>query len=372
MESSTDKNGVTTYSDVGPLPSKIIYDDSGTPQGFIFLDETEIAFVRNLQGDVIAAVNQDGEVVMEYSYDPWGNIEYHLNEEYFSTEEEAKIFTALCPLTYRGYNYDFTTGLYYLQSRYYNPEWGRFLNCDDTSILLGTQGETHNANMFAYCSNNPINRVDYSGRDSTEIALTVVKIICILYILAPFYENNEEELYIATNKIKKQGLGKIKIRLDDDSFFNAVFSCFVIDEQITCYALAMIASEVFIKHNRREFLFSYSCMADEIKFHIYIYVRTLIYYDGIKYSYGMITPGPIDALLYYYLYTHSVGIDIIENDVYNETQAKTFDYYNGINDCYKYTVADPYMNNGVREKSNKIPKSRTDWQKHLMEIGGVK
>ena len=104
---------------------------------------------------------------MEYSYDPWGNIEYHLDDSL--TEEEATIFTALCPLTYRGYNYDFTTGLYYLQSRYYNPEWGRFLNCDDAAILLATQGETHNANLFAYCNNNPINRVDYTGYNSKEL-----------------------------------------------------------------------------------------------------------------------------------------------------------------------------------------------------------
>ena len=88
-----------------------------------------------------------------------------------SYEEEATIFTALCPLTYRGYNYDFTTGLYYLQSRYYNPEWGRFLNCDDTAILLATQGETHNANLFAYCNNNPVNRVDKTGYYSIEMSL---------------------------------------------------------------------------------------------------------------------------------------------------------------------------------------------------------
>lgn len=165
----TYSDGSTKSVPIGPIPSKIIYDDNGIPQGFT-CGEANFGFVRNLQGDVIAMVDFEGNIVMEYSYDPWGNIEYHFNEE-VTTEEEAIIYTALCPLTYRGYNYDFTTGLYYLQSRYYNPEWGRFLNCDDTSILLATQGETHNANLFAYCANNPVNRVDYTGYDSKEMSL---------------------------------------------------------------------------------------------------------------------------------------------------------------------------------------------------------
>ena len=152
------------------------------PQGFMINDGAEYAFVRNLQGDVIAMVDQNGETVMEYSYDPWGKIEYHLNDESL-TEEDAALITALCPLTYRGYNYDFTTGLYYLQSRYYNPEWGRFLNCDDTNILLTTQGETHNANLFAYCDNNPVNRVDYTGYESVDaikIFVYGLYLICFL------------------------------------------------------------------------------------------------------------------------------------------------------------------------------------------------
>ena len=163
----------------GPIPSKVIYDDSGIPQGFT-CGETTYGFVRNLQGDVIAMVDMNGNIVMEYSYDPWGNIEYHLNEE-ITTEEDAIIYTALCPLTYRGYNYDFTTGLYYLQSRYYNPEWGRFLNCDDTAILLATQGETHNANLFAYCANNPVNRLDYNGRESVPLSILLPTVIIVTY-----------------------------------------------------------------------------------------------------------------------------------------------------------------------------------------------
>ena len=152
---------------IGPIASKVVYDDNGIPQGFT-CGSACFGFVRNLQGDVIALVDYDGNIVAEYSYDPWGNIEYHISEDV--NEVEALIITALCPLTYRGYNYDFSTGLYYLQSRYYNPEWGRFLNCDDTAILLATQGETHNANLFAYCNNNPVNSTDPTGRYSPSKA----------------------------------------------------------------------------------------------------------------------------------------------------------------------------------------------------------
>ena len=64
------------------------------------------------------------------------------------------------PIRYRGYYCDTETGLYYLQSRYYNPTVGRFLNadiyCDTQSSILGT-------NMFAYCDNNPINFYDFNG-----------------------------------------------------------------------------------------------------------------------------------------------------------------------------------------------------------------
>ena len=78
----------------------------------------------------------------------------------------GKVYTAygslaeLNPLRYRGYVYDQETGLYYLQSRYYNPEMGRFISADNYPAT--GQGFVGN-NMFAYCGNNPVLYYDPSG-----------------------------------------------------------------------------------------------------------------------------------------------------------------------------------------------------------------
>ncbi|MCL2446693.1 MAG: hypothetical protein FWD06_08000 [Oscillospiraceae bacterium] len=64
------------------------------------------------------------------------------------------------PITYRGYYFDWATGLYYLQSRYYDPALRRFISADvflDTGVgILGT-------NMYAYCNNDPVNFYDPTG-----------------------------------------------------------------------------------------------------------------------------------------------------------------------------------------------------------------
>jgi uncharacterized protein RhaS with RHS repeats len=61
--------------------------------------------------------------------------------------------------------------LYYLQSRYYNPEWGRFINADG---LIGVTGELLTHNMFAYCNNNPVNMTDPDGNLAILAALFYV------------------------------------------------------------------------------------------------------------------------------------------------------------------------------------------------------
>ena len=111
----------------------------------------------NLQGDVVGIYNASGTKIYEYAYDAWGNI-----------IKSAQVATggsdahAVNPFRYRGYYYDTETGFYYLQSRYYNPEWGRFLNADFAEVI-GNESTLTDKNLYAYCDNNPVMRSDADG-----------------------------------------------------------------------------------------------------------------------------------------------------------------------------------------------------------------
>lgn len=134
------------------------YDASGTPLSFT-MDGSLYYYQTNLQGDVIGILDLSGNRVVRYAYDAWGNVQIVENHQ----------IAMLNPLLYRGYVYDWETGLYYLQSRYYNPEWGRFINAD--GLVSTGQGMLGN-NMFSYCRNNPIVRVDFWGtldKNSEEV-----------------------------------------------------------------------------------------------------------------------------------------------------------------------------------------------------------
>ena len=115
-------------------------------------------FEKNLQGDIIAVYNESGAKIGTYTYDAWGN--HTATAISTATALERLVVTKYNPFRYRGYYYDTETGFYYLQSRYYNPTWGRFINADG---YLNANGDLIGFNMFAYCSNNPVMFVDPTG-----------------------------------------------------------------------------------------------------------------------------------------------------------------------------------------------------------------
>ena len=148
-----------------------LYDENGAPVGLQYRNKTygtytfdTYYFEKNLQGDIIAIYTENGTKIGSYTYDAWGNCT--VSTESGTTTIQKRIVRTLNPFRYRGYYYDTDTGLYYLQSRYYVPQWGRFLNADGyVNTGMGLLGY----NMYAYCSNNPVNRVDSTGQFWKEL-----------------------------------------------------------------------------------------------------------------------------------------------------------------------------------------------------------
>ena len=152
-----------------------LYDENGLPMGLQYHGAGYTAwtfdtyyFEKNLQGDVIAIYTEDGTKIGSYTYDAWGN--FTCAYATGATTAQKQIVRTLNPFRYRGYYYDTDTGLYYLQSRYYNPQWGRFLNADGyVSTGTGLLGY----NMYAYCDNNPVMSADYGGEKTTSFGFTL-------------------------------------------------------------------------------------------------------------------------------------------------------------------------------------------------------
>jgi len=140
---------------------------------------TDYYYRKNLQGDVVALLNASGNVVAKYVYDAWGNHRIYDSANtiiYESDNSSAYTVNAnhigcLNPIRYRSYYFDTETGLYYLQSRYYDPTTGRFLN-PDTVDYLDPQSVT-GINLYAYCGNDPVNRFDPTGHFGIGLTLLI-------------------------------------------------------------------------------------------------------------------------------------------------------------------------------------------------------
>ena len=144
----------------GSTTLDFLYDQNGNPFAMNYTvgnTTTTYYYILNLQGDVVRIVNASGVTVGTYSYDAWGKVTVN-----YGSVSNATTITDANPLRYRGYVYDTDTGFYYLQSRYYDPQIGRFINADSyASTGQGFLGY----NMFAYCRNNPVCRKDATGTE---------------------------------------------------------------------------------------------------------------------------------------------------------------------------------------------------------------
>ena len=108
--------------------------------------------MKNTQNDTIALLDNEGNIVVKYTYDAWGNqkiVDCNGNEVVGTNH-----IGNLNPFRYRSYYYDIETNLYFLKTRYYDPEICRFITIDDISYLA--PDTINGLNLYSYCFNNPI------------------------------------------------------------------------------------------------------------------------------------------------------------------------------------------------------------------------
>ena len=148
------------------------YDASGTPMSVQY-NGTTYYYVTNIQGDVIAILNGTGVAEVEYLYSAWGEL-------VSTTGSMATTLGVHNPLRYRSYVYDQEYELYYHQSRYYDPEVGRFINAD--SLGATGQGLIGN-NMFVYCNNIPIALSDPNG-EFPVVAAVAIAVVAVTAVVA--------------------------------------------------------------------------------------------------------------------------------------------------------------------------------------------
>ena len=160
------------------------YDEKGAPIGMAYRKNSFEAdvfeyylFEKNFQGDITGIYREDGTQVVWYGYDAWGN---SISGSYLPNYDD--IYEAN-PFRYRGYYYDNETGFYYCGSRYYDPVIGRFINPDSTNTLMNTPMAYTDKNLYAYCDNNPVMRVDNGGEfwdtvfDVISLCASVVDVV---------------------------------------------------------------------------------------------------------------------------------------------------------------------------------------------------
>ena len=153
VKTTTNSDGSTTTSKL-----RFSYDANGKVVAVNY-NGNYYYYLRNAQSDIVKLIDKTGATVVEYTYDSWGKL--------LSTSGSlASTLGKNNPFRYRGYVYDEETGFYYLQSRYYNPEVGRFISAD---VLLSTGQGVLGHNAYAYCLNNPVNGIDPDGYESIFI-----------------------------------------------------------------------------------------------------------------------------------------------------------------------------------------------------------
>ena len=136
---------------------------------FLIPTSAEFCYFEDTQANIVALIDNNGSAVVKYVYDAWGNCK--VLDTLGNEITDGTHIGILNPFRYRSYYFDVEPNFYFLKTRYYDPEIGRFMTIDDISYL--DPESINGLNLYAYCLNNPSKYCDYFG-------LSVVAIIAIL------------------------------------------------------------------------------------------------------------------------------------------------------------------------------------------------
>ena len=131
---------------------EFLYDHTGVFA--VKYNNSTYYYRKNAQNDIIALLDNSASVVVKYNYDAWGNC-------VIDASTTNTTLANLNPFRYRSYYFDTETNLYFLKTRYYDPQIGRFITIDDISYL--DPESINGLNLYAYCGNNPVMGYDPSG-----------------------------------------------------------------------------------------------------------------------------------------------------------------------------------------------------------------
>lgn len=166
----TEKNVNGIKTEYYLFGNNVIYEKTGNSVIYYLYDESGISglsynnviyyFMKNVQGDVIGIFDSNYNIIAKYEYDSFGNI---LSIKDYNNQDivDSSNVAIVNPYRYRGYYYDREIDMYYLNYRYYNPKWGRFINPDNAFTIIKS---IMSPNLFIYCDNCPISKIDPEGK----------------------------------------------------------------------------------------------------------------------------------------------------------------------------------------------------------------
>ena len=151
----------------------MIYYIRNSIEGLIgfYYNKDKYYYIKNNLEDITGILDSNYNLVASYTYDSWGNIISIRDSNGLDISTNETHIANINPYRYRSYYYDIETNLYYLNSRYYNPQWGRFLNADG---IIGSSSSILGNNLYNYCYNHPIGKKDLNGFAAMDLASILI------------------------------------------------------------------------------------------------------------------------------------------------------------------------------------------------------